>query len=426
MLLTIYSTLTPLLYRAASLVSIFQPKLRTFFTVRQGLLDALEKKMKELPKPVFRVWIHAASVGEFEQARPVIAAIKKAQPDIDIVVSFLSTSGYLARKNYPEASAVFYLPIDTRSNARRLIATIKPDALLVMRYDFWPNYLKTAKKNGATLILAAAVLQKNSLYFKPLVKTFYHSVFALFDKIFTVSTRDTTAFKEVFRCESTETAGDPRFDQVLLRSLNTQRVAHLSPLFANHTVLIAGSVWQQDEQLLLPAWQELKHRPSLIIVPHEVNTDNMERLSRNLTQYNISFSKVSEGIEHFDPGNQVLIIDETGYLAELYSIASIAYVGGGFGVNVHNTIEPAVYGVPVLFGPRHHNSPEAEDLVECGGAAVVHNVEELREIFAMLTSNTNKRMQMGELAGAFVKSRTGATKKITDYILEQKHSQNNR
>ncbi|ABL65795.1 3-deoxy-D-manno-octulosonic acid transferase [Chlorobium phaeobacteroides] len=426
MILTIYSTVTPLLYRAVSIASFFHPKLRTFFTVRQGTLDALEKKINALPKPVFRIWIHAASVGEFEQARPIVSAMKKAQPDIDVVVSFLSTSGYQTRKNYPDASAVFYLPIDTKSNARRLIEILKPDALLVMRYDFWPNHLIAAKKHGTALILAAAVLQKNSPYFKPLVKTFYHSVFALFDKIYTSSSRDTESFREVFRCKNTETAGDPRFDQVLLRSRNTQRVAHLSPLFAHHTVLVAGSVWKQDELVLLPAWQELKHRPSLIMVPHETDHDNLERLSRHLTQCNISFSKVSEGIEHFDAINQVLIIDETGYLAELYSIASIAYVGGGFGINVHNTIEPAAYGIPVLFGSRHHNSPEAENLVECGGAAVVHNSAELREKLAFLTANKENRMRMGELAGTFVTSRIGATKKIADYILEQKRTRNDR
>jgi 3-deoxy-D-manno-octulosonic-acid transferase len=411
-----YSLLSTFFIGAARIFSFLHPKLRTFFRVRRGLFEELEQKIHRLPPSPFRLWVHAASVGEFEQARPIIAALKEKHPDITLFVSFLSDSGYNARKNYPDASAVFYLPQDTPSNARKLLALIKPDLLLLMRYDFWPNHLLEAKRCGVKLILAAAVLQQGSPYFKPIMKGFYRNIFHLFDHIFTVSAKDTDAFRLFFDCQQAETAGDPRFDQVFLRSRNCARVAHLKQVFENRTVLVAGSVWEKDEVLLLAAWKELDERPSLILVPHEVNPENMERLYEDLQHHSLDFMPVSVLNAAFDPERQILVIDQTGYLAELYSLASIAYVGGGFGINVHNTLEPAVYGIPVLFGPRCHNSPEAEGLVAAGGAAVIHDQNELTAALKTLTIDTERRNKSGKAAGIFVQDSTGATAAITDSI----------
>ncbi len=412
-----YSLLFPFFHGTAKLIRPFFPKLQTFFNVRKGGIDELEKKISHLPSSAFRVWIHAASVGEFEQARPIIALLKEKRPDIIFFVSFLSDSGYNARKNFPDAAAVFYLPVDSRSNAKKLVAILKPHILLLMRYDFWPNHLLEAKKYGAKLILAAAVLQENAQYFKPVIKGFYTSIFHLFDHIYTIAAKDTLAFREIFMCKQTETAGDPRFDQVILRSKNPGRIAHIKPFFENKTVLVAGSVWDKDCTLLLSAWQELAVQPSLILVPHEVHTDNMARLTRDLQQRSIAFVKVSAINEKFDPEREVLVIDQTGYLVELYAIASIAYVGGGFGVNVHNTLEPAVYGIPVVFGPRYHNSPEAEELVSAGGAIVIHDQATLSVALNEMVTNTSEREKRGRVAASFVKERTGATAIIADSIM---------
>lgn len=414
--LPFYTLLSPLLVGAAKVLSTLHPKLRTFFRVRKELFEELEQKINQLPRSPFRLWIHAASVGEFEQARPVIAALKEKHPEITLFVSFLSDSGYNARKNFASASAVFYLPSDTPDNAKRLLSLLNPDVLLLMRYDFWPNHLLEAKKSGVKLILAAAVLQKNSPYVNHFLKGFYHSIFHLFDHIYTASAKDTDAFRRMFNCRQAETAGDPRFDQVLLRSRNSKKVEHLKPLFENRITLVAGSVWEKDELLLIAAWKELAERPSLILVPHEVNPENMASLYGRLQQQSIDFMPVSALNATFDPEGQVLVIDQTGYLAELYSFASIAYVGGGFGVNVHNTLEPAVYGIPVLFGPRHHNSPEAEGLVAAGGGTVIHNQQELAATLKTLTANKEEREKRGLKAGAFVQEGTGATTAISRSI----------
>ncbi|NTV04995.1 MAG: 3-deoxy-D-manno-octulosonic acid transferase [Chlorobiaceae bacterium] len=414
--LSCYTRLFPVLLGAARFFSFLHPKLRTFFSVRRGQFKELEQIIHKLPSSPFRLWVHAASVGEFEQARPIVAALKEKHPDILLFVSFLSDSGYNARKNFQDASAVFYLPPDTRNNAKRLLSLIKPDIFLLMRYDFWPNHLLEAKKCGVTLILAAAALQQGSPYFNPMLKGFYRTLFHLFNHIYTVSAKDTDAFRQLFNCQHAETAGDPRFDQVFLRSRNSAKVAHLKPVFENRTVLVAGSVWDKDEVLLLAAWKELDERPALVLVPHEVNPENMARLYGDLQLHSLDFLPVSTLNATFDPERQILVIDQTGYLAELYSLASIAYVGGGFGVNVHNTLEPAVHGIPVLFGPRYHNSPETEGLIASGGAIVINDQKELAAALKTLTADTKQREKRGKAAETFVKQNTGGISAIAERI----------
>ena len=411
--LSFYTRLFPTLLGTAKLFRALHPKLQTFFRVRRSLFKKLEQQVHKLPHSSFRLWVHAASVGEFEQARPIIAALKEKHPEITLFVSFLSDSGYNARKNFPDASVVFYLPADTRENAKRLLSLVKPDLLLLMRYDFWPNHLLEAKRYGITLILAAAVLQHGSTYFNPLLRGFYKNIFHLFDRIYTVSKQDTLAFRQIFNYQHAETAGDSRFDQVFRRSRNFERIDHLKPLFENRTVLIAGSVWEKDELLLIAAWQKLEVKPSLLLVPHEVHPEKMAQLYHELQSRSLDFVPISTMNETFDPERQILVIDQTGYLAELYSLASMAYVGGGFGVNVHNTLEPAVHGIPVLFGPRYHNSPEAEGLVAAGGATVIHDQKELAAALKTLTTNTLQREKIGQKAAAFVQENIGATTIIT-------------
>jgi len=306
-----------------------QEKVGLFFSLRRSVFTELEAATVTISSGRFRMWVHAASVGEFEQARPVISALKKSHPDIAVFVSFLSDSGYNARKNYPDADAVFYLPADTPENAEKTASLVKADIFMLMRYDFWPNHLLAAKRHGATMILAAAVLRPGSAYFNPLLKGFYRTVFNLFDRIFTVSENDARAFRERFGCIQAETAGEPRIDQVILRSRHTEHVAHLKTHFTNRSVLVAGSVWEKDEELILEAMRSLQNPPSLILVPHKVDKENIERIEKRLQTENLGSARVSCLEESFDAQKQVLIIDQTGYLLELYSLASIAYVGGG-------------------------------------------------------------------------------------------------
>jgi 3-deoxy-D-manno-octulosonic-acid transferase len=416
------SPLQPLLLR---LFSSYMPRLKTFVDVRKNLFSDLENRLKSLPKPSCRLWVHASSVGEFEQARPVISELRKQIPGMDVVVSFLSDSGYEARKNYPDAAAVFYLPLDTPDNARRLTAMVNPDIFLLMRYDFWPNHLSAIRKSGAAMVLAASTIPNGSVYLKWKYRGFYRELFSLFDLIFTINSRDCAWIQSKFRCQNVKKAGDPRFDQVFERKKNSdQQNMKFRLLFRNRIVLIGGSTWEPDESILIPAYLLHRKRLTLVLVPHKVDHQNIDRLMQYLRQQNIDAVTISAMNETFDPTKQVLVVDQTGYLAELYAIASIAYVGGGFGVNVHNTIEPAAYAIPVIFGPKHDKSPEAAGLIKSGGGIVVSGEQAMCEELTGLMENAGYRRRAGHMSLAYVRSQLGATTIICDEInhLYQKKS----
>jgi 3-deoxy-D-manno-octulosonic-acid transferase len=417
--LSAYRTVSPLLPALVRMLSPLIPKLKTFDLLRQDLFLELDRKLSSRPKPDCRLWVHASSVGEFEQARPVIAELKRHHQNIDVVVSFLSDSGYEARKDFPDATAVFYLPLDTPDNAEKLVNLIRPDIVMLMRYDFWPNHLIAARKGGAKLLLSAAALPPGSPYFKPLFKSFYRDIFALFDSIFTIDEYDREAFRNTFGCRSVVQAGDPRFDQVLERQMKSDnRAARLKPLFRDRMVLVGGSTWEPDEEILVPAWLPFQEKLSLVLVPHKVERQNIDRIMERLRERHIEAVKLSSLDETFDPKTTVLVVDQTGFLAELYAIASVAYVGGAFGVNVHNTIEPAVHGIPVLFGPKHSNSPEAGALIDAEAATMVHNENELHKAIARFMDAPEHLRKTGQKASDFVHSRLGATTIISDAILQ--------
>ncbi len=411
----IYNLLLPLFLLLLRFLGIFNPKIRATLAGRQHLFETLTEKVQTLPKECMRIWFHVASVGEFEQARPIIRQLRQ-QGDWVIVVSFLSVSGYEARKNFPDADLITYLPEDTPRNARAFCALIQPDIAVVVRYDFWLNHLLEAKRLGAKLLLIAASVQAKSAYFKPILRSFYNVIFSCFDKIFTVSERDASALRERFELNPVEVAGDTRYDQVFERSKGREKIAHLENFYRGKRVLVGGSTWQVDEELLVKAVKHLSG-VSLILVPHELGAENLARLESLLTAMNFGYAKVSKLPNNFS-SEQVLIVDAMGYLAELYALASVAYVGGGFGVNVHNTLEAAVHGVPVLFGGNLHKSREAKELVEAGGAFIVTETS-LHSTLRMLFVNDTLRQRAGEKAAAFVKARLGATEKILKYLSAQ-------
>ncbi len=415
--LAAYRILSHLLPGLLRLLSPRIRDLKTFRELRKGLFDDIGRKLRAVPAPSCRLWVHASSVGEFEQARPVIAKLRRRMPNLDVVVSFLSDSGYEARKDFSDASAVFYLPLDTPDNARRMVELVRPDIFMLMRYDFWPNHLEALKRSGTTMVLAAAALPSGSLCFNPLLKGFYRDLFSLFDVIFTVGETDREAFMTSFGCRNVVQAGDPRFDQVYERQRNSdERAAKLNPLFRGRSVLVAGSTWEPDESVLLPSWLPLREKLSLVLVPHKVDRPNIDRIMAGLRERGLDAVTISTMDESFDPSRQVLVVDQTGYLAELYTIASIAYVGGAFGVNVHNTIEPAVHGIPVLFGPNYGKSPEAQELIDAGGARTIDGEAGLREALKRFADDPKQLRVAGDRAGAFVKSRLGATLIIAETI----------
>ncbi|MFQ3608033.1 MAG: glycosyltransferase N-terminal domain-containing protein [Chloroherpetonaceae bacterium] len=411
---TTYNLLLPLFLLLVRILGKVNPKIRATLEGRKHLFETLTDKVQTLPQSRKRIWFHVASVGEFEQARPLIADLRK-QGEWTIIVSFLSVSGYEARKNFPDADLITYLPEDTLANAKRFCALVQPDVAVVVRYDFWLNHLLEAKRIGATLILIAASVQAKSSYFKPILKSFYKTLFSLFDKIFTVSQSDATLLRNGFGLTTIEAAGDTRYDQVYKRSKGREKIAHLEQFYRGKRVLIGGSTWQIDEELLVQAFTHLKH-VALILVPHELGKDNLARLESLLSMKNLKCGRISCLPTDFS-SEQVLIVDEMGYLAELYALSSVAYIGGGFGVNVHNTLEAAVHGVPVLFGGNIHKSREAKELAESGGAFIVTE-SSLQPTLKTLFENDERRFSAGKKAAAFVEARLGATDKILKYLCE--------
>jgi 3-deoxy-D-manno-octulosonic-acid transferase len=267
------------------------------------------------------------------------------------------------------------------------------------------------------MILAATALPPGSPYLKHGLRGFYRDLFTLFDKVFTIDESDAATFRKRFGCTSVRQAGDPRFDQVVERQRKSDnRAAKLKPMFRDRMTLVGGSTWEPDEAILIPAWLSVREKISLVLVPHRVDAPNIERLLRFLRKSGIEATTISALDERFDQATQVLVVDQVGYLAELYAIASIAYVGGGFGVNVHNTIEPAAHAIPVLFGPRHGNSPEAAGLIEAGAATVVTGEPELREALTKFVGETTHLKRAGENAGTYVRSRLGATRIIAEAV----------
>jgi 3-deoxy-D-manno-octulosonic-acid transferase len=404
--------LFPLFRVAVRGVATFNRKLATSIAARETLFDELEAKIKKIPSGKKRILFHAASVGEFEQARPLIQALRQ-HADVQIFVSFLSPSGYNARKSFADADLVCYLPEDTPANAKRFFDLLKPDVWVLMRYDFWFNHLAEAHRQNVRLILASAVMRRGSLYAWPIGRSFYTVVFGLFDKIFTVSQRDAAVFRKVFGIDGKiEQAGDTRFDQVIFRSQLTQKVSTLSRIYAGKRVLVCGSTWPKDEALVLAAFAKLGNQNvHLILAPHEVGTANIARLEALLAEQKFSSAKVSSLSNDFS-GDGVLIIDQIGYLAELYSIAGVAYIGGGFGTNVHNTLEAAVFGIPVIMGPNITKSAEAKSLVQLEAAFIVTSEEQLAERFHHFFTDEAARISAGEKAKAFVFENAGATRKV--------------
>ncbi len=410
----IYNLLLPLFLLLVRLLGRFNLKVQASLSGRENLFETLTQKVKQFPPHRKRIWFHVASVGEFEQARPLISALHQ-HGDWTIVVSFLSVSGYEARKHFPDADLITYLPEDTPTNARRFCALVQPTVAIVVRYDFWLNHLVEAKRCGARLVLISASVQAKSSYFKPVLKSFYSVLFSLFDKIFTVSERDAKALREGFALSTVEVAGDTRYDQVFARSKGREKLAHLEKFYRGKRVLIAGSTWQIDESLLVEAAMHLTDI-SLILVPHEIHAAHIEWLESLLNAKGWSYARISKLPENFS-SEMVLIVDEIGYLAELYALASVGYVGGGFGVNVHNTLEVAVHGVPVVFGGNIHKSREAKELVEVGAAFIV-NESTLLPTLKTLFENDDLRAEAGAKAAQFVQARLGATEKILKYLYE--------
>jgi 3-deoxy-D-manno-octulosonic-acid transferase len=414
----IYSFLTiPLLWVVLQTLGLFNAKVRRGIAGRRGLFENLRQQVSRLG-PGKRVWVHSSSMGEFEQAKPIIARLKQRLPDINVIVTFYSPSGYENSKKFRLADVISYIPFDTRRDARTFLRIAAPDAAVMVRYDIWPNHIWELRQRGTPTLIANATMRRQTERRIPLVRNFHHHVYNAIDIILTVSNADADTFR-LFGLTHPRIAaiGDTRFDQVQSRSIEAKKHAIIpGTILQGRKVVVVGSSWPEDEQVILPAFTTLaKTMPDLlmIIVPHEPTLQHLEELEAELRgeASSIRFSALNEY-----GGEQIIIVDSIGILLTLYSYAHVAFIGGSFKQNVHNVLEAAVYGIPVLFGPKHRNSQEPMMLVDRGGGFIVSDSRELERTLRNLLEDDTARRTAGERASRFVESNVGATDRVLEHL----------
>ena len=414
----IYNTFfIPLLYLTIKFISLFKQKIRKGIRGRKRIFEELILNKISLNQSKKIIWFHSSSLGEFEQAKPIIEKLKK-ETDSIIVVSFFSPSGYENSKKYPYADIITYLPFDSQRQAKRFVEVLSPNLAVFMRYDIWPNHIWTLKKKNIPCLLVDATMKKNSPRKLPIVRSFHKYLFEDFTKILTVSEEDVRGFAS-FKCKNVEIkkVGDTRFDRVYNRSLASKESKIISPdVLKDSKVLVAGSTWSQDEEILIPAFLKLlkfDENALMIIAPHEPTLLNLEKLEHEFSG-EASFIRLSH-INNY-ANQRIIIVDSIGILSILYNYADVAFIGGSFKMNVHNVLEAAVYGVPVIFGPKIENSQEAKILAEIGGGILVKDKRELYRTLRKILSDEKFRIETGKKSFDYVEEHRGATDRIIKEI----------
>ncbi len=407
----------PLFWVVIRGIGLVNAKARHGIRGRATLFADLERQIALLgPGP--RVWFHSSSMGEFEQAKPIIAELKRRHPGTLVVVSFFSPSGYEHSRKYKLADVITYLPFDTRGNARRFLDLVRPDAAVMVRYDIWPNHIWELHRRSIPILIANATMRLRTKRRLPLVRSFHNCVYNEIDDILTVAPSDVEAFRKFSLHHPTlQAIGDTRYDQVTGRSAEARK-RHIIPpaITAGKRVIVIGSSWPEDEDVVIPACLRLQAESGdvmVIVVPHEPTEEHIEGLERDLAgkAASIRFSGLNEYA-----GENFVIVDSVGILLVLYAHAHIAYVGGSFRQGIHNVLEAAVFGIPVIFGPRHRNAHEPIMLVECGGGFVVEDTAEAFRTLQNLLDDAGARRASGERAARFVESHTGATARVLEHL----------
>lgn len=410
----IYNILLSIYWLGVNIATIINKKARLFVSGRLGLFSKMKRLLNEKRGNHKIVWVHCASLGEFEQGRPIIEAIKKERLDCQIFLTFYSPSGFEVRKNYEGVDYVFYLPIDTYWNARKFVRLLQPSAVIFVKYEFWYHYLTELHKRNINTYLVSALFRKEQGFFKPVLSVFYRRMIRCFSTIF-VQDQESVELLLNVGVKNVIYAGDTRFDRVVEIAKNPKKIPTIESFTEGHMVLVAGSTWGDDETLLVDL---AKHNSELrmVIVPHEIHVHRIKELQTKLDRPSTCFSEIVGGkvdILNF----QYIIVDSIGYLSSLYKLATYTYIGGGFGVGIHNTLEAAVYGKPVIFGPNYEKYREARDLVECGGAFSISSEGELEKVISRLSKDKEYYMNVCNASRNYVIQNTGTTAIIMNNII---------
>ena len=399
------------------IASLFNEKVRKMWHGEREAIRILKEKVD--PNARY-VWFHAASLGEFEQGRPLMEQLRRDHPEYKILLTFFSPSGYEVRKNYEGADIICYLPLDTITNARRFLRTIRPVMAFFIKYEFWYNYLHILSHRGVPVYSVSSIFRPGQVFFRWYGRQYAH-VLRCFTRFY-VQNEVSRELLATIGITDVIVVGDTRFDRVLQIKAAAKQLPVVESLTSSEgsKVFVAGSSWQPDEEIFIPFFNEHKDW-KLIIAPHVIGEDHLQQIEKQLDAIGFSHARYTKLAAHGDTtplalrrgdGGEALIIDCFGLLSSIYGYADVTYVGGGFGVGIHNTLEAAVWDVPVIFGPNNERFQEAQGLKACGGGLEITNADDFQRIMQRFIDVPEAITEAGRQSGKFVEQMTGATAKI--------------
>lgn len=391
------------------IVALFSPKIKLFVEGRKNVFSILEEKIKADDKTI---WFHSASLGEYEQGLPVIEKIKEKYPSHKIIVTFFSPSGYEVRKNNTVADVTIYLPLDTKSNAKRFLKLVHPEFAFFIKYEFWLNYLNELEKSKTPTYLISGIFRDSQMFFK-WYGGFYRKALNTFTYFF-VQNENSKQKIESIGFKNVIVSGDTRFDRVNAILERDNHLDFVENFKNNQPTIVIGSSWPKDEVLITEYINQAPENVKFIIAPHNIKQDQISDLLSKITKSTVLFSeKENKDLSTYN----VFIIDTIGILTKIYSYGTIAYVGGGFGnPGIHNILEPATFGIPIVIGPNYSNFAEAVALVEIGGCLTISTSAELKAIFDQFLNDKNFLEEKSKICKSFIQDNKGATETIMKLI----------
>lgn len=404
----IYDLAVRLAWTGLRFLGLFLPKIKLFTTGRRSVFRHLEQHIQKGDRII---WMHCASLGEFEQGLPVIEKLKTSYPNHKTLITFFSPSGYEVKKNSAAADIVTYLPMDTYRNTMRFLDIVQPEVALFVKYEIWPNYLRSLQLRGIPVVLFSAIFKPNQVFFK-YYGLFMRNALKAFCQIFVQDEHSQRLLTSV-GIENVVITGDTRLDRVSEIVERDNTLGFMAAFRQDSLCFVAGSTWPEDEAILVDYINNSSASLKFVLAPHAIKGEKIERLARSIQKKTILFS----GISNADPTSfDVLILDTIGLLTKVYSYADIAYVGGGFATGLHNTLEPAVFGIPVLIGPHYKGFKEVEDLVALEGVLPLSSISEFSTLMHRLLNNREFRNKTGGHNASYVMANKGASIKIVSFV----------
>lgn len=391
-----------------NIAALFNQKARFWVDGRKNIFQRIENEINPDDKVV---WFHVSSLGEFEQGRPVMEAFKKDYPQFKILLTFFSPSGYEIRKNYAGADYIYYLPADTRANAKKFLKLVKPEMAFFVKYEFWFNYLNQLQKSAVPTYIFSAIFRPDQLFFR-WYGAWYRKMLFVFEHLF-VQNEESAELLGSIGLGNVTVGGDTRFDRVFDIAQQEKSLPLIEAFSKDSFVLVAGSSWAKGEELLFNYLAQSEPNFKIILAPHEIHKSNIQRIQEKSTAEVLCYSKANDANVL---SARVLIVDSIGLLSSIYRFGKVAYIGGGFGAGIHNTLEAAIYGIPVIFGPNHKKFQEALDLISVKGGFVISSQKDFEEQIERFLHNQEALKLNGESALSYVNKMRGGTLKLLQKI----------